>query len=84
MYDKETGETFPSWSEINPKNWNILVKRDDDKDENAILTRIQEFQNQTLPIVEIQREEWKVVDVNADQAVNEVYKELAEKVWLKK
>lgn len=82
MYDKETGETFQSGTEINPKNWNTLIKRDDDKDENAILKRIQEFEMQTLPIVEAQRKEWKIIDIDADQSIDEVYRELVQKLWL--
>jgi adenylate kinase family enzyme len=32
-----------------------LVKRDDDKDELAVLKRIQEYEEKTLPIVELQK-----------------------------
>jgi adenylate kinase family enzyme len=42
---------------VNPKNGYTLIKREDDKDEAAILKRIQEFEEQTLPIVEVQRSE---------------------------
>ena len=83
MYDKETGETFQAGTTVNPKNGNILVKRDDDKDEAAILKRIQEFEEQTLPIVEIQRNEWKIIDINADQSIDHVYQELVSKLGLK-
>lgn len=83
MYDKETGETFQSGTEVNPKNGNILVKRDDDKDEAPILKRFEEFKNQTLPIVAEQRKEGKIIDIDANQTIDEVYKELTEKLWMK-
>jgi adenylate kinase family enzyme len=57
MYDKETGETFQAGTEVNPKNGNTLIKRDDDKDEAAIYKRFEEFETKTLPIVEEQRNE---------------------------
>lgn len=82
MYDKTTGETFSSGMTTNPKNGNKLIKRDDDKDEAAILKRISEYETQTLPIVEAQRAEWKIIDVNADQSIDEVYSELVNKLWL--
>jgi len=51
MYDKETGETFPAGTLINPKNGNKLQKRTDDE-EQAINTRIKLFYDVTMPIVE--------------------------------
>lgn len=83
MFDKQTWETFQAWAIVNPKNGYTLIKREDDKDEAAILKRIQEFEEQTLPIVEVQRSEWKVLDVNADQSIDDVYKELVSKLELK-
>lgn len=82
MYDKSTGETFLSGTTHNPKTWEELVKRDDDKDESAILKRISEFEEKTLPIVELQRLEWRVTNVNADQSIELVAAELAEKLGL--
>lgn len=84
MYDPKTWETFPAWTTTNPKTWDDLVKRDDDKDEAAILKRISEFEEKTLPIVELQREESKVIDVNADQPIEDVYKEMVSKLELDK
>jgi len=83
MFDKETWETFLSDMEINPKTWWKLVKREDDKDEKAILKRISEYENKTLPIVEIQKKEWKILFVNADQSINNVFEELLNKLNLK-
>lgn len=82
MYDKSTGETFQGWTTHNPKTWEELVKRDDDKDESAILKRISEFEEKTLPIVELQRAENRVTNVNADQSIEDVAKELKEKLGL--
>lgn len=82
MFDKETGETFPAGTTINPKNGNTLVKRDDDKDENAILKRIEEFETKTLPIVEIQKQENRVIAINANQAIENVFEEMITKLWL--
>jgi adenylate kinase len=82
MFDKSTGETFVTGTTHNPKTWEELVKRDDDKDESAILKRISEFEEKTLPIVELQRAEGRVTNVNADQSIEAVAKELKEKLGL--
>lgn len=82
MYNKETGETFPAGTNIDPKTGEILVKRDDDKDEAAILKRIQEFEEKTLPIVSIQKSEGRVTCVNANQDIESVYAELVEKLGI--
>lgn len=82
MYDEKTWETFPSWTTINPVSWDKLIKRNDDKDEWAILNRISEFESKTLPIVELQKNENRVITVNADQAIENVFKELITKLWL--
>jgi len=57
MFDPKTGETFPAGTLLHPKTGEALVKRDDDKDEQAILKRISEYETKTLPIVEIQKNE---------------------------
>ena len=72
MFDPKTWETFPAWTTSNPKTWETLVKRDDDKSESAILKRISEYEEKTLPIVEIQKSEWKVIEVNAKWSIEEV------------
>ncbi len=71
MYDQETGETFPSWTLINPKNGNTLVKRSDDE-ENAINIRIQLFYEKTLPIIERYKQEWNLIEINAQWTIEEV------------
>jgi adenylate kinase family enzyme len=81
MYDPETWDTFPAWTEINAKNGNKLIKRHDDNEE-AILNRINAFYDITLPIVDIFKSEWKVIEVNADQSVEDVFYELVKKLMI--
>lgn len=82
MFDSKTGETFLAWTTHNSVSGDLLVKRDDDKDEAAILQRISEFETKTLPIVDIQKKENKVISVNADQAIADVTKEIISKLAL--
>lgn len=81
MYDPESGETFMTWTEVNPETWTKLIKRKDDNEE-SILTRINAFVNTTLPIVKLQKQEWKVIEINANQSIEEVAKELEFKLSL--
>jgi adenylate kinase len=81
VYDTETWETFPSWTVVNPKNWNKLIKRSDDN-EAWILKRIDEFVTKTLPIVKIQEQEWRVIKINSDQSIEDVSKEVISKLGL--
>jgi adenylate kinase len=79
MYDPKTGETFPSTYTHNPKTNTPLIKRTDDN-EASILQRINSFVLSTLPIVEIQKQEGKVIEINADQTVEEVFAEIEQKL----
>lgn len=81
MYDKETGETFPPWTVINPHNGNELEKRKDDN-QDAILERIDQFIEHTLPVVEEQKKKWKVIEINADQNPQDVYNDIVKALWL--
>lgn len=81
MYDKETWETFPAGTQINPKNWNILVKRADDE-EQAINERIRLFYEKTMPIVDLYRQEWKVIEINAKWSIDEIALRLKESLGL--
>ncbi len=83
MFDPDTQETFMSWTTTNPKTGNKLIKRHDDN-EKSILTRIGAFVRDTLPVVEIQKKQWKVIEVNADQSVEKVFSELEKKLELEK
>lgn len=79
MYDPQSQETFPSGVTHNPKTGRELIKRQDDN-EQSILNRIHAFVDLTLPIVEIQKKEWRVIEINADQSVENVGKEVQEKI----
>lgn len=81
MYDKETWETFPFWTIVNPKNWNILIKRADDE-EVAINERIKQFYEKTMPIVDLYRKEWKLIEINAKWSIDEIALRLKESLWL--
>jgi adenylate kinase len=83
MYNPKTWETFPSGTTIDPETWDELIKRKDDN-EKSILKRIDEFMNNTLPTVENQKTEWRVIEVNADQSIDQVAKEMINKLWLSK
>lgn len=76
MYDPSTWETFPSDITHNPKTGTTLIKRNDDKDEEAILTRLDEFEKKTLPILEIQKSENKVIAIDANQSIEDVFQDL--------
>jgi len=81
MFNPSTGETFPSWTITDPETWEELIKRKDDN-EAAILKRIDEYINNTLPTAEKQKLEWKVISVNADQSIENVASEMVEKLGL--
>ncbi len=81
MYNPSTGETFPTGTTHDPETGDELIKRKDDN-EASILKRIEEYVNQTLPIVEIQKQEWRVIHINADQAIEDVFIEIESKLAL--
>jgi len=83
MYNPKTWETFPAGTEFDPKTWDKLEKRADDNDE-AILKRINLYIEKTLPVVEEYRKAWNLIEINADQSVEEVFEELTQKLGLKK
>lgn len=82
MFDKTSGETFMAGVTHNPKTWEQLIKRDDDKDEKAILKRISEYEEKTLPIVEIQKSEWKVIEISANDTIENIHSVIVEKLGL--
>ncbi len=81
MYNPKTGATYPAGTEIDPKTGDKLVKRTDDE-ENAIKQRIKEFYEKTMPVVEQYEKEWKLIKINAKQSIDDVTKEIVEKLWL--
>ena len=81
MYNPKTGETFMSGVTIDPETWDELVKRADDEEE-AILKRIKLYVDLALPLIEEYKKEGILIEVNADQAVEDVFIELEEKLEL--
>ena len=81
MYNQTTGETFPAWTQVDPKTWEKLVKRKDDNQE-SILTRINSYINITLPVVHLQMNEDKVIEINADGSIEKVSEEIIKKLAL--
>jgi adenylate kinase family enzyme len=79
MYDPKTWETFPTGTEINPKNGNQLIKRKDDN-EASILKRIEEYTEKTLKIVDEQKKEGKVIEIDADWTPEAVHQEIITKL----
>ena len=81
MFNKTTWETFMTGTTHDPETGEELIRRADDNEE-GILKRIQLYKDLTLPVVEMQRTEGRVIEVNADQSIEEVFAELQEKLWL--
>lgn len=81
MFNPKTGETFPTGTTIDPKTWDELIQRADDN-EVGILKRIDLYREVTLPIVEEQIQEGRVIEVNANQDVASVFAELETKLGL--
>lgn len=81
MFNPKTGETFPTGTTLDPKTWDELIQRADDN-EAGILKRIDLYREVTLPIVEEQIQEERVIEVNADQNVEAVFAELEKKLHL--
>ncbi len=81
MYDKESGETFPAGTLINPKNGNTLTKRADDE-EQAINERIKLFYEKTMPIVDLYREQGNLIEIDAKGSIEEIALRLEESLGL--
>jgi len=71
VYDKESGETFPAGTQVNPKNGNILTKRADDEEE-AINERIKLFYEKTMPIVDLYRQQGNLIEIDAKGTIEEI------------
>lgn len=82
MYNPKTSETFKSWTLIDPETWDKLEKRADDN-EDAIIKRIDLYTEKALPLITEYRIAWTLLEVDADQWVEEVFAQLCEKLWLK-
>ena len=81
VYNPATGETFPAGTLTDPATGDTLERRKDDT-EASILQRIDEYITKAVPIVRLQRQEWKVLEVNADQPIPKVFADLEAKLEL--
>lgn len=82
MYNPKTSETFKAWTLLDPNTWDKLEKRADDNEE-AIVKRIELYVEKALPLVAEYRKNGNLIEVNADQPVEDVFNELVEKLNLK-
>jgi len=82
MYNPKTSETFKAWTLVDPSTWDKLEKRADDNEE-AIVKRIELYVEKALPLVAEYRKNGNLIEVNADQPVEDVFNELVEKLNLK-
>lgn len=81
MFNQSTGETFMTGTTHDPRTGEELIQRADDNEE-WIIKRIDLYNEVTLPIVRIQRQENRVLEVNADQSIEDVFTELEKKLEL--
>jgi len=79
MFNPTNWETFQAGIELDPKTWEKLIQRSDDN-EAGIIKRIELYRDITLPIVEVQKTEWRVIEINADQSPDKVFEELVIKL----
>ncbi len=82
MFNPNSWQTFPTGTTHDPITGDPLIQRSDDNEE-GILKRIDLYRDVTLPIVEQQRAEGKVIEIDADQPLEEVFTQLKEKLLLK-
>ena len=82
MYNSKTWETFKSSVLVDPETWDKLEKRADDN-EQAIVKRIELYTEKALPLVNEYRKNWNLIEINADQTVDEVFEEVILKLNLK-
>ena len=56
--------------------------RMDDANEETINKRLETFYTETLPVIQAFESEWKVISINADQGIEEIYNEVSNKLLL--
>ena len=81
MYNPRTWKTFKVWTKFDPETWEKLEKRWDDNEE-AIIKRINLYIEKALPLIEEYRKKGNLIEINADQPVEDVFKELVKKLNL--
>jgi len=62
-------------------SWKIWV-RIDDSDDKALQKRIDIFVNETIPVIESYKKEWKVIEVDASKDIIDIALEIENKLWL--
>ena len=56
--------------------------REDDAKEEVINKRLETFYSETLPVIQAFESEWKVITINADQSIDEIYNDMFNKLIL--
>jgi len=56
--------------------------RADDMDMNTINKRLDTFEKETMPVIKYFDSIWKLITVRADVSVDEIYKNMIEKLWM--
>ena len=56
--------------------------RMDDANEETINKRLETFYAETLPVIQAFESEWKVITIDADQGIEEIYNDMFNKVIL--
>lgn len=56
--------------------------RIDDANEETINKRLETFYSETLPVIQAFESEWKVITINADQGIEEIYEDMFNKLVL--
>ncbi len=82
MYNPKTWETFKPGILLDPNSWDKLEKRIDDNDD-AIIKRINLYVEKTIPLINEYRANWNLIEINADDTVENVFWELISKLKLK-
>lgn len=79
--DKNTGKIYNLITNPPPATLSSedLIHRDDDKPE-VIAERLAEFEAQTLPLLEVLRKDGILIEINGERPINEIQKEIVEKV----
>jgi adenylate kinase len=75
---KNCGRSYPSSYEkdVCEKCNFPLTIRADDTNKDAVLKRISIYRDQTLPIIELYKKEGKLMEINGERSIEEVYKDV--------
>lgn len=71
-----------SWEECASCGWEI-IKRKDDVNSDAITRRIEIFEKETMPVVYEYKGKWDLTTVDASRSLEDVAKDIAEKLDIK-